>query len=140
MQVFLTVISGVAVFAISQLFMKLVLEPASNQRAAIAEIAHRLIYYADIYSNPSVVTPEARLEASQKLREASSRLQAATWQVWKYAHWEEIGLVPERASIDRACSELIGLSNTTGFTPDHARQRSERVDSITRLLGIPRMS
>lgn len=135
--VFGTVVSGVAVYVVSEIFMKLVLEPAAKQREAIAEIVHRLIFFADIYSNPSVAPPEALLEATRSLRDASSRLLAATWRVRAYERWEGALGLPPRENVDQACAELIGLSNTTGRGVLYDQQRWDRRVKITRLLGIP---
>ena len=133
---FWTVLSGVFVLVIAQIFIKLVLDPIAEQKRAIGVVAYALIYYSNIYSNPGVSARTADDQASSKLRDASSQLLAATSLIPRYRIWSRIGLVLPRASIDTACSNLIGISNST--SPDHVQQIHELKKAIAEALRIPR--
>jgi len=50
--VFFTIFTGVSVYVIGQAFVKLIIEPVHNYKKVISDIAHALIEYAEVYSNP----------------------------------------------------------------------------------------
>ncbi len=52
--VFLTVFSGVLVYVIGQIIVKLVIEPIHEMRKTIGQISHSLNVRADVISNPGV--------------------------------------------------------------------------------------
>jgi hypothetical protein len=132
------VISGVLVFVIGQVIVKLVLDPVAEQKRAIGVIAHRLIFYADVYSNPGTASGDLAQQASRALREASSQLQAATALIPRYLFLARIGLVLPREAIDTASSELIGLSNST--SPRHVDEIQELRKRIVEVLRLSKVS
>lgn len=51
--VFFTVLSGVSIFVIGQLIVKLVLDPVHDLKKIIGQISHTLIERANIIANPA---------------------------------------------------------------------------------------
>ena len=112
MQIFLTIFSGVAVFVLGQIILKLVIEPVHRFRSTIADISYALVYYADIYSNPGITGKEREEETKQKLRTLSSELNAATYLIPKYDLTRRVFGLPQREKVVEAAGQLIGLSNS----------------------------
>lgn len=56
----LTVLIGVVVYALGQIFSNFVIEPIHKQDEIRGEIADSLVFYADVYSNPKSSTMEER--------------------------------------------------------------------------------
>ena len=113
MSIFLTIISGVAVFVIGQTILKLFVEPWQVQRECIAKIAHHLLLYANVYSNPGVGTDEANMEASTATRKLSAELIASCLRIPFYDALSSWKLFPKMKQIVEAQKNLIGLSNST---------------------------
>lgn len=99
MDIFLTILSGVAVFVLGQTFLKLVIEPVHRLKESISDISYALVYYADIYSNPGITGTQNESETKQKLRTLSSELNAATYLIPKYNWSRLIFGLPSRENI-----------------------------------------
>lgn len=108
---FLTIISGVIIFILGQLALKLLIEPIQEFRKTVADIAHALIEYANIYANPGVVGNELENKASEELRKLSSRLNAQMYLIPFYHLMAKIFRLPSREKLVDAATDLIGLSN-----------------------------
>jgi hypothetical protein len=74
--VFQTVLSGVFVFVLGQIFLKLIIEPVYQFKKTRADIAHTLIRYAHAFQNPKVIPEDLFREAYDKLRMLSGQLYA----------------------------------------------------------------
>ena len=105
--------SGVFVFVIGQTILKLFVEPWQKQRECIAKIAHHLLLYANVYSNPGVGTPEANSEASMETRKLASELIASCHRIPFYKFLASMKLLPAIEKILEVQKHLIGLSNST---------------------------
>lgn len=57
-EVFCTVLSGVLVFIISQFVLELVIKPRVKYKETLSKILYSLTYYADVISNPMVVSTD----------------------------------------------------------------------------------
>ena len=131
-QVFLTVLSGVGVFVIGQIFVKFVIEPIQEFYKLTGQIGHSLIYYANVYSNTEV-SPEPELKAAQEtFRQHACDLHLRAHTIPLYGLWARIRLLPPRTNANAAGSNLIGLSNgvydksaKAGEMNDKSRQRIE---------------
>lgn len=134
MSIFLTIISGVAVFVLGQTILKLFVDPWQAQRECLANIAHHLLLYANVYSNPGVGTDEVNREASVETRKLASQLIASCHRIPFYERLSKTKLFPAMETILEVQKNLIGLSNSThSGDPLH---NSSRSDKIKNLLGI----
>jgi hypothetical protein len=68
MQIFLTIFSGVLVFVIGQIFLKLVIDPVHQFKRIISDISLALIQYADVWRSKGLAYEEDKelLEAIGK--------------------------------------------------------------------------
>lgn len=137
MEIFLTILSGVIVFILGQLALKLLIEPIQEFRKTVADIAHALIEYANIYANPGVVGNESEKKASEELRKLSSRLNAQMYLIPFYQIIAKIFGLPPRDKLVGAASDLIGLSNDVfKSSSDLVLPNLKRSERICITLGI----
>ena len=108
-ETFLTIISGVIVFILSQYFLEFVLKPLQEYKELKSKIAYNLVYYANIFHNPADLKKELCDEASRELRKNAAELKAFSIKKPWY-----IG--PKSKSMQLTASYLIGLSNSVNLT------------------------
>ncbi|MEH2234684.1 hypothetical protein [Nostoc sp.] len=133
----MTIISGVFVFILGQLVLKLIIEPIQEFRKTLADIAFALIEYANIYSNPGYAGNELEKKASEEFRKLSSRLNAQMYLIPAYKSISKPFGLPSKDNLLEAASALIGLSNGVFKSPiDLVNINLERAKKIRTLLGI----
>src|SRR5688572_6183026 len=103
MEIFATIVSGVFVFVLGQVFIRFIVEPLQDLKRVIGEISHALVYYADIYSNPSATHREGLVDETRKvLRDKASLLRARANVVPFYDRFAQIHWVPTRGNVNEA--------------------------------------
>ncbi len=127
LQPFWTVITGVVVFVLSQLFIEFFLRPIQEYKKLKSDISWALTYYANIYSNPTGVKQELYNEASTALRKLAAELRAFNIRKPKILYKKE--------TLEAASKHLIGLSNCMGHDTNRAYIQ-EDVKRIKEALGI----
>lgn len=132
----LTICGGVLVLVIGQVMMKLFLEPLFAMRSLIGDIADNLVYYAHVYANPGMDSPELRQEAKDTLRQKASLLRARMHSLPLYGLFAFFRLVPSQKNIGVASGELIGLSN--GIFDGNPMINYERQKAIHLSLNFPK--
>jgi len=141
----LTIISAVTILVIGQLIIKFIIDPIRELKRVIGEIAHALIFYADVISNPSVPSfatfeptdrkqNNKRDDAQKTLRQLSSSLMACVHSIPFYERLESVKIVVAKKDIYLVHKELMGLSNSvhTGL-PSSNRTRRENIKRLLRL-------
>lgn len=113
MTTFITIISGVAVFVIGQIFLRVFIEPWQEYLQLKGKLSSSLTYYANVYSNPGCGKFELNDEARNETRKLASELDAIVNKIIFYDFFSYIRLFPERERIIAAKAALIGLSNST---------------------------
>jgi hypothetical protein len=137
MTVFLTVLSGVLIFVLGQLILKLVIEPVQEFKRTVADIALALIEYANVYANPGVADQEVAKKVSEELRKLASRLHSQIYLIPSYQVTAKVFRLPSRKKITNCSEDLIGLSN--GVFEASANLpivNCQRADAIRHSLGI----
>lgn len=136
--IFGTVLAGVTVFVFGQIILKLFIDPVQQFKRTLGEITHALEYYADVFSNPGVGTPERQHEANRKLRSLSAQLSADLRVIPFYSVAWRLFFLPSPAATIRARQNLIGLSN--GVYRDQAGRVAfwniKKAQAISDALGI----
>jgi len=130
----ITVIIGVAVYSFSQMVLKFVIEPIHEQDEIRGEIADSLTYYANIYGNPGMGTPQ-HISAADKFRQQASQLLSKTRLIRKYGFFSWIGLIPNMQNVMKAHANLIGISNSVN-TKGSATQNVKWADEIRKFLSL----
>ncbi|MBI3897582.1 MAG: hypothetical protein HY308_04705 [Gammaproteobacteria bacterium] len=137
MEVFLTVVTGFATFAFGQIAVKLLIDPVQEFKRVVADIAHGLIEYANVFGNPDVADQETERKVSTELRKYSSRLNAQMYLVPAYGFMSKIFGLPKKKNVVKAAAQLIGLSNGFGGNnPNRGVINSYRAQHVKDALGI----
>jgi len=110
----LTITGGILVITIGRIIEKFVIEPIHALRRTIGETANSLIFYANIYGNPSKETPEEREineEVQKALRRLAAQLMARSNAVPRLRVCQFKILIPSHGSVKEAAGKLISISN-----------------------------
>lgn len=134
---FLTVISGVLVFVISQMFNEYWLRPIQNYKELRAKISYGLTLYANLYMNP--VKYELLYETKER-DSAANELRMLAAEVDSFVElrpWGNI-FIARKKVLTEVSKNLMGLSNNfysphPGIATEHNEKRSKE---IYRLLKI----
>jgi hypothetical protein len=147
MDAVVTVVGALIVFVLTQSFLKLVLEPIQEQKKLIGDVAHALLFYANVYHPDSFGPPDERRreeldEARKTLRGLAGRLQASLWTVPFYDSLARLGRVPRKEDVLAASTQLVGWSNSLyGRSGEEGRDKRKKIiaDSlgITKRLSTP---
>jgi hypothetical protein len=133
---FVTIVGGLFVLVLGQIFIKLILEPIKEQKELVAEVSSQLSYYANIYTQPGSITDPKILEnASLDIRKVSTRLKATTSYIPSYKFFTKVNLVIPEQNINTAFENLIGISNSLG-NGGNAKRNEDRRDETKKMLGI----
>jgi hypothetical protein len=105
------------VFVITQSILKFVIEPIQEQKRLIGEVAHALLFYANmIHLDTWGPTDEERRkeldEARRVLRGLAGRLQASLWTIPFYDALAWLRRVPKKEDVLEAATQLVGWSNS----------------------------
>ena len=124
----ITVLVGVGVFVISQYILKLVLEPITRLRRAVADISSAVLFRQAKISN---ATPS--LEMAEELQHASSQLRGSISEVrcYSFLAWIRLLGIPIKSDARRACHCLNMLA---GHASDESKERGRFVDENFRAL------
>lgn len=135
MQIFATVISGVLVFVIGQMIIKLWLEPVHKFKRTISDIALYLAEHAQVIAGPGLLGSKHEELASQELKRLYSQLSARMYLIPCYKHSAWILNLPSVPQVDDAVRHLRGLSNgmSKGGVGSKNTSRSQRIKDA---LGI----
>ena len=108
-QTFLTIISGVAIFVLGQLFIEFYLKPLQRCKQLRAKAAYCLTYYANRFDSNSRISENT----SEELRKMAAKLNA-------FAIEKPLLLFTVSCKrLRNAASAFIGLSNLVNVNPDY---------------------
>ena len=138
METFLTIISGVAVFAVSQLFIEYFLKPVQEYKKLRSKIAYELTLYANFYMNPTLLeeVTDRAISASDELRKLAAEVDAEIELRPKFNF-----LIAKKKTLAEVSQNLIGLSN--GFYSPHPdilieynEKRRNRINELLKLKNV----
>lgn len=139
-EITIAIITGVIVFALSQIVKDFFLAPIIKQRALIEQISSSLSFFANLYTNfPQNSEQETtdRQNMYLEFRNLAVQLVSNANLLPFYNIFSDCKLIPKKENIFKAKQELIGLSN--GSWPqnhDHIKINDSRVQKLTKLLNI----
>ncbi|MBE7033440.1 MAG: hypothetical protein E7406_04345 [Ruminococcaceae bacterium] len=133
---FLTIISGVLVFVIGQLFNEYWLKPIQDYKRLRAQISYSLCYYGNLYMNPIKIQDDVDgkwNEGSQKMRELSAEVRA-TVELRPFGNI----FIPGKKKLSVVAQNIMGISN--GFfviqNHDYITDNENYCKEIYKLLKI----
>lgn len=116
-----TIFGGLILFIVSQLCLKVIIEPIVELKKIIGKVARTLLLYANQYHNPVELTEEnlnndllasERQRTSSEIRSMAGELLGAVQVIPGYRMFSFLGLVPSLSKIKDAKASLVGLSNS----------------------------
>lgn len=131
-----TVISGVLVFVVGQLFNEYFLKPIQQYKQLRAKISYSLTYYANLYMNPvsndNYNSDDWKI-GSQKMRELSAEVRAII-------EIRPIGniFIPKKKKLAKVAENIMGISNGFFATQkiDYCKNNNSLRIEIYELLRI----
>ena len=138
MELINAVLIGVAIFILSQYFLKLVLEPAINFRKVLSDISFALLYNQAKIAN--AVTDDKELPF--KISELSAQLRSTASLIPAYSFWSFIKIfgLPKKENILITCHELnllsVGVKDLGKDQDDQALKNDKHLKRIGELLNI----
>ena len=137
----ITVVSGVLVFIIGELFLEFILRPIQEYKKLKGEVAKSLVLYAQYYYNPQFNEDgksEGHSDASNNLRELASEVAAFKEITPNYLI--TFTTIPKKQHLQTMSENLIGLSNSC-YTIKSSKERyasfaTECESKIEKILEI----
>jgi hypothetical protein len=109
--VFETILSGVLVFVIGQLVLKLVIDPVHALKGVFAEISQGLLVNTPFIYNPTVLNDEQRGIVKDRMLALAAHLRAKLMLVPAYAFWGYVFRLPSKTRIHEAAQDLVAIGN-----------------------------
>jgi len=131
----LTICGGVLVVVLGQVFIRFFLDPITDLRKLIGEIADNLVYYGNVYSNPGMAKKDVIDKARIAFRQNASVLTSRAHALPLYPLFSILRVVPRRSHISEASGNLIGLSNS--LVQGDPLINHDRDRQIRKSLGLP---
>jgi len=134
---FVTVISGVLIFVISQLFDEYWLKPIHNYKELRAKISYNLTLYANLYMNPE----EYQLaNVSEERNVASTELRKLAAEVDSMIELRPLGnvFIARKRVLSEVSRNLFGLSNSiysphTDVVVEHNEKRCKEIYGLLKI-------
>ena len=138
----LTIISGVGVYILCELYAEFALRPIQEYKRLKAKVAKLLVLHAQYYSNPQLYDKSEKcpawLAASNEIRELAAEV--AAFAEIKPLHVFVFLAIPRKKNLLEAQSYLVGLSNSFFTTRSGEDRCVDRVieypDIIRKNMGI----
>ncbi len=134
---FETILSGVLVFVIGQVVIKLVVEPIHALKHAFAEVSQGLLINAPFIYNPSALNEDQKKMVHERLLSLSGLLSAKLMLVPAYAFRGRVFFLPKKHKVHEAAQNLITVGNwlhsTSVATLEHIMKNMQEASDI---LGI----
>lgn len=134
-----TVISGVLVFILGQLYVEFVLRPIQEYKNIKAKIAKALIYNAHYYANPRRRTEDG--EYIHKWENASNEMRELAAEISAFSEIMPSRLlvffsIPKKENLLEASKGLIGVSNSFFADKDEIKHTLKYAKTIRENLKI----
>lgn len=108
---FETILSGVFVFVLGQIFLKMVLEPINALKKSFADIAHGFFVNAPFIYNPKALNGDQKSIVRERLLSLSGNLHGSLHFVPCYKLWGWVFRMPKAQKIRDAAQCLVTISN-----------------------------
>lgn len=132
------IVAGVIVFALSQYFLKLILEPIIQFRKILSDISHTLLFHQE-----KIVSGKSDdLEMHSKFAELSAQLRSSVYLIPFYTVLFKLRIfgLPKRDNILFACRNLNTLSYPLQYPNEERTDTEKRIlttlKDISRFLNI----
>ena len=104
--VFATVLSGVLVFVLGQVFLKMILEPVNKLKQTIASVSHAYLLHAPVFFNPVVSQDDEKKKTREQFRLLSGQLYADA-----NRHVSRVFGLPSWEKVHESAQCLVAIGN-----------------------------
>jgi hypothetical protein len=114
MEIFSTIVTGVTVFILGELILRLFIEPIQEMKKLQRQLIEDMSFYANIYTNATIDSPEFRIkiyEVSDLLRRNAVKIESIIHIIPLYDLCVKANLVPHKNEIYTIKGKLICISN-----------------------------
>ena len=132
------IVAGVIVFALSQYFLKIILEPCLQCRKILSDISHTLLFY-----QPEILSGNSSdLDMHKKIADLSAQLRSVVYLIPFYTFLSVVKVfgLPKRENILLACRKLNTLSYPLQCPDENPRDTEKRflktLKDISKFLHI----
>jgi hypothetical protein len=108
---FETILSGVLVFVLGQIFVKLILEPVNKLKQTFAAVSHAYLLHIRVLYGPMGANDSDLTKAQDDFRLLSGNLCSDLCLIPSYGFWRLVFFLPEEAAIYKAAKSLIALGS-----------------------------
>ena len=126
--VFYIILSGVIIYVLGEVVVKIVIDPVQELKRVIAEIAFKLIHYSHVFKlsasddsetagGQKEIAPEKLEQAADEYRRLASLLNAAYRLVPFYSFARVVFFLPKEADILEARNALLEMSEEIFAAP-----------------------
>src|SRR3989339_87994 len=132
------IVAGVIVFALSQYFLKLILEPIIQFRKILSDISHTLL----LHQEKIVSGKSGDHEMHNKIAELSAQLRSSVYLIPFYTFFFKLKIfgLPKRENILFACRKLNSLSYPLQYPTEEPLDTEKRIletlKEMSKLLPI----
>lgn len=126
---FLTIFSGVTIYVLGQIIVKMFIEPVQEMKKTIARIKMDTHRYSHIIVNSSVIEESDKKETSEILRNLSAELIAHIELIPRYKNTAKLFGLPGQKKVTDASVNLIALSNWINY-PDNTHLGQRKIGYI----------
>ena len=136
--VLVTIISGVLVYVLGQVLVKLVIDPVQEMKKTIGQIAHARLELEQFTANPGLMPRDETKDASGRFRGLASQIEQSLYLIPFYSCTKRIFGLPSEQEAREAAKYLAGLSNSLfdNITGNQYEQNAKVMSKICGSLGI----
>jgi len=131
------IVVGVIVFALSQYFLKLILEPIIQFRKLLSDISHTILF-----NQAAILSGETKKTLHQNISELSAKLRSSVYLIPFYTFLCKLKLfgLPRKENVLLACRKLnilsYGVLNDIQEVSEVAQRNEKILKDISKLLSI----
>lgn len=132
-----TILSGVLVYVLGQLVLKLVIEPIHGLKGAFAVVSEALLVNAPFIYNPTALNDEQRQILKERMLSAAATLRGKLMLVPAYRFWRHIFRLPSEDAIHSAAQDLVAIGNWSYSSSSAVHEHQiNHVQNASDKLGI----
>lgn len=113
MDVFKTVVSGVLVLVVGQVFLKMLIEPINKFKQTFVAISHAYLVHVKVLCSPDTASDEQRTSAQETFILLSGQLCTDLRLIPCYRIWRRVFFLPSETKVYEAARCLVAVGNWT---------------------------
>lgn len=134
---FETILSGVLVYVLGQLVLKLVIDPVHALKTAFATVSEGLLVNAPFIYNPTALSDKQREALKERMLGLAALLRAKLMLVPAYCFWAVVFRLPSPDHVHQTAQDLVAIGNWSYSQSSAVHEHIiKHVQSASDKLGI----